>query len=148
MAEPQRIAVNPDRVVHETIEGETIVIHLDTGTYYSLRGSAAHIWDMLEAGWSADEVTDELALCYETRADALAGSVREFVSGLVREDLVERRNGDASAQPRRPVASPPDGEFSPPKIEKFTDMQYFLLLDPVHEVEATGWPHAGASVAD
>ena len=33
------------------------------------------------------------------------------------------------------------GPFEPPTFETYTDMQYFLLLDPIHDVEAAGWPH-------
>jgi hypothetical protein len=32
-----------------------------------------------------------------------------------------------------------------PPISKFTDMQDIILLDPVHEVDARGWPHASAA---
>jgi len=28
----------------------------------------------------------------------------------------------------------------PPKIEIFSDMQDILLLDPVHDVDQSGWP--------
>jgi hypothetical protein len=31
--------------------------------------------------------------------------------------------------------------FEPPLLEKFTDMEDLLLLDPVHEVDGRGWPH-------
>ena len=31
--------------------------------------------------------------------------------------------------------------YEPPQLEKYTDMQDLVLLDPVHEVDATGWPH-------
>jgi len=26
-------------------------------------------------------------------------------------------------------------------VEKYTDMQDLVLLDPVHEVDERGWPH-------
>jgi hypothetical protein len=44
-------------------------------------------------------------------------------------------NGDR-ATPRR--------RFQAPRFEKHTDMQDLILLDPVHEVADTGWPHAKA----
>jgi len=31
--------------------------------------------------------------------------------------------------------------FEKPKLQKFTDMQDLLLLDPIHEVDEAGWPH-------
>jgi hypothetical protein len=29
-----------------------------------------------------------------------------------------------------------------PVLEKYTDMQELLLLDPIHDVEEAGWPKA------
>ena len=147
MAAPERFAVDPARVVHETIEGETIVIHLETGTYYSLQGTAVEIWSMLDHGWSEDEVVAELGRRYQAAESALAVSVREFTQELVGDELVVRRNG-TGATGAEPIAGRRGEEFSPPRLEKYTDMQYFLLLDPVHEVEASGWPHAGDSARD
>ena len=37
------------------------------------------------------------------------------------------------------------GPFVPPTLEKYTDMQDLVLLDPVHEVDERGWPHAQAA---
>ncbi len=39
----------------------------------------------------------------------------------------------------------PDGRvpFADPQLHTYTDMQEFMLVDPLHEVdEAAGWPHA------
>jgi hypothetical protein len=165
MPGPQTFVVNPDRVVHETIETETIVIHLETGAYYSLQGTAGEIWRMLDHGCSSDEVVAELGRRSSASSDQIAPSVQDFVRELVREELVERRNGGARpgrgtggppperrnggpGAESRPLQAAPNGAFSPPDILKYTDMQYFLLLDPVHEVEPSGWPHAGATASD
>ena len=32
--------------------------------------------------------------------------------------------------------------FEAPILQKYTDMQDLLLLDPIHEVDEAGWPHA------
>ena len=45
-----RHRINSPQVVNETIQGEAIVIHLGTGTYYSLQGTGAAIWDARSAG--------------------------------------------------------------------------------------------------
>ena len=38
--------------------------------------------------------------------------------------------------------------YVPPVLEKFTDMQDLILLDPVHEVSERGWPHAAIPSAE
>jgi len=46
--EPARFRVNSPTVVSETVDGEVIMIHLDTGNYYSLRSTGSLIWDAIE----------------------------------------------------------------------------------------------------
>ena len=60
-----RFSVEVDRVVHETIDGETIIIQLETGAYYSLVGPGAEIWSMLATGSSTDEVVAALQLRFQ-----------------------------------------------------------------------------------
>jgi Coenzyme PQQ synthesis protein D (PqqD) len=134
----RRFRVDPQRVVHETIDGETILIHLKTGAYFSLSGSGPEIWSLLVDGWSDEAAVSELARRYPD-SDESADATRAFVRELVREELLEEADA-AGEEP--PGAELPSGRaFEPPKVQKYTDMQYFLLLDPIHEVEAAGWPH-------
>ena len=46
--------------MHETIEGEVIVIDLETGSYYSLRDASADIWQGIQSG--ADEQQIAIAI--------------------------------------------------------------------------------------
>jgi hypothetical protein len=135
--------VDPRKVVHETIDGETIVIHLETGTYYSLAGSAAEIWERLAAGMSAADLVQHLEASYTADPGLIEDSTRQLVRDLCAEELLERVDGNGAsphAAPPEPVEDP--AEYAPPQLQKYTDMQYFLLLDPVHEVEQAGWPYA------
>ena len=45
----QYYAINP-QVIHETIDGETIIIDLTTGIYFSLQGTAPAIWNGIAVG--------------------------------------------------------------------------------------------------
>jgi hypothetical protein len=132
--------VNPRRVVHETIDGETILIHLETGAYYSLEGSGAEIWNLLVAGWTEDELCDEVARRYPGDAEAISAA-REFTAEVLREELLEPATGDGDAPAGPAPQAVPDVAFATPALKKYTDMEYFLLLDPIHEVEEAGWPH-------
>jgi hypothetical protein len=153
MAGLQRFTINPDRIAHETIDGETIVIDLETGAYYSLQGTAAEIWRMLGHGWSSDQVVSDFARRFDQPVADLTGPVQQFVRALVSEELIEqelieRLVDDSSPNPpivaARSNGVHPGEDFVGPELQKFTDMQYFLALDPIHEVDASGWPHAAA----
>jgi hypothetical protein len=129
---------NP-RVMHETIEGEVILIHLDTGTYYSLRATGAEIWQALQLGAGRPEIVDALAAAYDGSHDEIRSAVTGLIEQLQDEGLIESRDGVAS--PETPSFAAAGGSFRPPVLEKHTDMQDLIVLDPVHEVGAQGWPH-------
>jgi Coenzyme PQQ synthesis protein D (PqqD) len=142
-----RYRVNSPRVMHETIEGEVIVIDLSTGSYYSLRASGAEVWHALERGLPEDEIAGAVAARYEGAPAEITAAVSELLRRLSEEGLIESWNGAGEAAPTE-VSSPaqdgPRERFQPPVLEKHTDMQDLILLDPVHEVDARGWPHAQA----
>ena len=83
----ERFRVDPDKVVHETIEGEAILIHLDNGFYYSLDGTGAEIWGLLAGSRSVDETAG--ALAHEYESDAIPAEVRRIAEELVAENLLE-----------------------------------------------------------
>jgi hypothetical protein len=149
---PQQLAVNLTNVVHETIDGETILIHLGTGTYYSLDGAGAAVWQLLAEGVAHGELAPQLGARYEADPAFVERSVASFVGELLEEGLlVEVEPG--SARPSPPAAGEGRGNgvptgggaFVEPVLHKYTDMQEFMLVDPLHDVEAdAGWPHVKA----
>lgn len=148
---PRRVEVHP-QVLHETIDGEVIVIDLTTGTYFSLRDSAAHVWDVVHRspGVASQDVASALAAYYDESATAIASAVGSFLDQLETEGLVRAVDG-AAEQPSLGIAASngsPPAPFSAPRLEKYTDMQDLVLLDPVHEVDATGWPHTRDGASD
>jgi hypothetical protein len=56
----------------------------------------------------------------------------------VKEGILEIKNPEE--EPGASLAKY-DGSFEPPKFTKFNDMQNLLLSDPIHDVDATGWPN-------
>ena len=140
----RKLRVNSPQVIHETIDGEVIIIDLSTGTYFSAKGSAAEMWEAIHAspGVSEESIAAAVATAYDVSPQAIAGDVHAFVSELLGEHVValaDAEAGDAvTASIERTGAS--GAPFAPPKLEKYTDMQDLVLLDPVHQVDATGWP--------
>ncbi len=136
--------INTPQVIHQTIDGEVVVINLDTGTYFSLTESAQTIWSVLEGGAGKEEVIAILEKNYSGVAGEIESHVTKFFDELIAEKLI------VPSQPAEIKSNPIADSvnlgskvpFVPPALKKFTDMQELLLLDPVHEVDATGWPQA------
>jgi Coenzyme PQQ synthesis protein D (PqqD) len=137
-----RFRVNDPNVIYETIEGEVILIDLATGTYYSLRDAGAAVWQALERGADEGEIGAELERRYEGSPEEMREAVRRLLAELEREGLIRARDGEAEpAGGPAPVDGGARVPFRAPALEKHTDMQDLILLDPVHEVGAQGWPH-------
>src|SRR5436309_457609 len=142
-----RHRVNSPNVIHETIEGEVILIDLKTGTYYSLRDVGAAVWEAIERGADADEIHAVLKLRYSGSEQEMGEALRGLLAELEGEGLIRPDEGTTPTVERALAAT--DGgrraPFRPPALEKHTDMQDLILLDPVHEVGAQGWPHPAGS---
>lgn len=137
-----RYRMNAPEVIAETMGGETIIVHLATGCYYNLTGSAPEIWDGLVGGESREQIVRRLDAAYEATTDVIEASVERLVRELEGEELIVG-DPDGNATTARAVDSSdgPRKSFIEPALAKFTDMQDIILLDPVHEVDARGWPH-------
>jgi Coenzyme PQQ synthesis protein D (PqqD) len=135
------LRVNAPHVIHESIDGEVIVINLGTGSYYSLKGSGAAVWHALDQGRStAHDLVDALEALYEGSREEFAAGVQHILRLLRDEGLIVE--AETAVVAAAPVEEPTGSKmaFELPNLEKFTDMQDLVLLDPVHEVDATGWP--------
>jgi hypothetical protein len=139
----QRFRVNTPTVTHETIDGEAVIINLDSGNYYSLVEAGSFIWALVERGASASELQDLLQQTYQGEAGDIDQGVQELLAQLQQENLIVTVHG-APAVDLTEVMSSSNGHgkpsFKAPSLNKFSDMQELLLLDPIHDVDEAGWP--------
>lgn len=145
--------VKSPSVVARVIDGEALLIAFETGAYFSARGSGAAIVAGVLAGKSVSRIIDGFAPTDSFPRAEIARLVLLFVQQLSDEGLV------VVDSPNEPVPDPPGqgcGEqgvevrqaeelaFDPPLLEKYRDLEDLLVLDPIHDVDAAGWPSAGA----
>jgi Coenzyme PQQ synthesis protein D (PqqD) len=139
----QRFRVNTPTVTHEIIDGEAVIINLDTGNYYSLVDVGSFIWGLVEKGASASEVQNVVLENYEGDAHQIDRGVQELLAQLQEENLIVPVDGAVDASELTPVTPANNHEkppFNPPALHKYSDMQELLLLDPIHDVDDAGWP--------
>jgi Coenzyme PQQ synthesis protein D (PqqD) len=133
--------VNRPDVVMESFEGELVLVQMKSGNYYSLQGSAPLIWDLIDKGSSIEEIGDYLGACHAGDPEEFTRTAQNLVEELVVESLiVPLENAPSPASLKAPDPLKSDAPFVPPVLERYTDMQELLLLDPIHDVDETGWP--------
>ncbi len=142
---PPQFQINQPNIVHQNIEGEVVIINLNTGDYYSLLNVGVRIWNLLENTTTVDYIVNTLNKEYLSNGININDEVTRFVDELKNDSLVtssEINNDDQSS----PDENSTDDKnidklpFERPTLQKFTDMQELLLIDPIHEVDEMGWP--------
>lgn len=143
----ERMQLNRPAVIDETIDGEVVAVDLERGSYYSIRGVGVEIWHAFSHPSSTIGIARQIASRYGRPEAEIAPVVEEFVGELWCHGLLREADGDAAeaaevAGAERAAGVTAATGFEPPLFEKFTDMEDLLLLDPVHDVDGRGWPHA------
>ena len=133
--------LNAEDIVHETLDGEVVIVNLRNGRYYSLADVGAAFWEQIVAG---SQVSQLVAFARSRYADSgeIESETDKFVKELVEEGLVKLSPGEAAVVT---VSTSPDAPpFQAPGLAKHKDMEGLLLLDPVHDVSDQGWPSVQA----
>jgi hypothetical protein len=124
--------LSPNRpdVIDENFDGESVIVNLKSGCYFSLNPPATALWALLAEGRSPRSLADS--------ADVDDETIAAFVAQLHEEDLVVAGGTDAGPAPTALGGTP--------TLEKFTDMQALLVVDPIHDIDldGDGWPVAQA----
>jgi hypothetical protein len=133
-------------VIHEELEGEFIIINLDTGVYFSMNAVGAKIWRGLLQRAPESSIVDNLTRTFGGDP-SIGGAVKAFLESLLQAKLIQPTSNPGTLVDEGAGSVPAPGTtFIAPVLEQYQDMRDLLLLDPIHDVnEATGWPQAKKS---
>ena len=146
----QSYRVNEPDVSAEDFSSEILAVDLKKGHYYSLRGAAVPTWRLLGSGANVDTIVRWLSPVYGRSPQEMALDLVPFVARLEEIHLIV---------PDRAVTAPENATspewlkevgpaFEPPVLETYTEMEDLLMLDPIHDVDAAGWPHPSEAKAE
>jgi coenzyme PQQ synthesis protein D (PqqD) len=128
------LVVNSSRFPHETIENETILFDAETGHILLLAGSASVVWSHLVGGAQLEDLCGEIDSRFGSDASA---ATRTFLNDLRTAGILVPSN----EEPRTDAPPAPwPSEFTAPLLERYDDIAKIIAMDPIHEVDATGWP--------
>jgi len=137
---PQEVEINRSGISLERLDGEVVIISFETGKYFHLNGPGADILYMIDQGIPQAK--------WEATLGKLFPSFRlepvEFENFLL-EAISERLLIFGSAKTVTDILLPNDysrSEWTVPRLTVFDDLADLLLVDPIHETGAEGWPIA------
>lgn len=76
------------RFSETAIDGETVIMHLDSGVFFSLTGAAREIWLLIDGQRNEAEIVAALAGIFGGNERAIADDVATFIAQLTEADLV------------------------------------------------------------
>ncbi len=137
------VEINQTNAVFEVMNGEAIVINMATGSYYSLDGTAGALWELLAKGpGSSTTLARALHQAYTGDPATIKAEIAKFLDEMKTEGLVLDSKEAASTAD---VDSDKPRPYVTPVLNKYTDLEALLLLDPIHDVSPKGWPNTDPS---
>lgn len=76
------IVKQPDRFSETDIDDEIVVMRLDNGEFFSLAGTAAATWRLIDGKRSREELVAALADRFDGPTADIAADVDDFLAGL------------------------------------------------------------------
>jgi hypothetical protein len=77
-----------DNVVYRDLAGESVLLNLDTGTYFGLDAVGTRLWHLVAEHGSAELVIDTLMDEYDVDASRLHSDVRALIDQLLAKKLL------------------------------------------------------------
>jgi len=126
-------ALRHPRIIHEGVDAETaLIINLDRGVYYDMRGVACTIWKSALGGLRLEAIAAEVERHHSDCEDRLREVVAQFVQSLLDEELLAVADRAPSAVAER--AGCEKTPYRAPALERYADLEELLRADPIHEV--------------
>ena len=85
----QRIRPHPEVVDTTLDDGEVVLLHLESKTYYSLNLTGQRIWQGLKEGLTLNEISQRVQEEFEVGADQADRSVLDLVNELCQQKLAQ-----------------------------------------------------------
>lgn len=82
------ILTRSEKVTFQKVAEEAILIHMDTGTYFSLNDTGTEFWEMFDGTRSIRELATAVATKYDVDVEMVISDLLEIVEKLAADDLV------------------------------------------------------------
>ncbi len=145
MKAPTLFKVNEPNVIYEIVDGETILLNLNSGYFFNLEGSGEIVWQYILETGNVKKAIQIMTSANRKIREMISSSVTEFVALLVNEkllvpsDTVESSHGLQETEEKLKASAQ---NFSPPKMNKYADNQNVLFFSASYFIEEKGWPES------
>ena len=72
------------------IDDELVLLHVDQGQYYSLKGSGPHIWEQLSTPQTVDDLVTWACDTFDINESQAQADIEAFIAELLKADAIDR----------------------------------------------------------
>ena len=119
-----------EEVCAKVMEGEAIIINLSNGIYYSLDGVGGTVWQMIELGYSIEEMIQTISVHHKISSEQVKLDLEKLVEEMIQENLIKVSNDQHPKKETQILEIQQNGSYESPKLNIYRDMGDLLALDP------------------
>lgn len=86
--ESRRYRRNQD-LLSVDMDGDVVMMSIETGTYFGVSGAGPRIWELLETPRNFAELVEAICAEYEVDADLASADLRVFLDKLTENGMLE-----------------------------------------------------------
>jgi hypothetical protein len=131
--------IDSKNVSWERVENEVIAIQLETGRYYNLFNTAADIWSVLAEGATIEILCGTFSRLFPGN-NSVRIEIESFINECTKAKLLLVEEAVKTDLVDEGVLTSLQTWVTPQLIE-YSDLQDLILVDPIHDVEESGWPN-------
>lgn len=84
-----RQLVPPSAVLFQELDGESVLLHVQRGSYYGLNSTGHAMWQALISSDSIQEAYDQLLATFDVTPEQLKEELTTLIDDLVSHELLE-----------------------------------------------------------
>lgn len=77
-----------DRMVSALIDGEMVMMDMDSGSYFGLNSVGTYIWELLKEKRKIEEIADAVVRTFDVEKETSDKELVEFLEKLLEENLL------------------------------------------------------------
>ena len=109
----------------KVMDGELVIINLESGLYYSSVGVGGAVWQLMEAGQSLGAIAEKIARDLQVAHELVAADASGFLDQLLAAGVIVGADGPASE-----ITVDYSGAYAAPTLTAFNDLETSVALDP------------------
>jgi hypothetical protein len=75
-------------ILSSELDGELLLMSIEEGKYFALKGTARHVWDVVEKTCSFGDLCDRLRAHYNASTGKIESDLTVFVDMLIEQKLL------------------------------------------------------------